>query len=80
MTDDSRHDVTASPQPGDAFDQRGRFIAGMRYFARDQKGAGAIIFAFALPIMVMSIGLLAMSSPWGACCTSCSRVVLCRSP
>ena len=50
MTVDTKRDLTKASRPQATIHPRGRFMAGMRRFARDQGGVGAIMFAFALPV------------------------------
>ena len=57
MTDNSKRGRAAETRVPEVGPFRGEFMACMRRFARDRGGAGAILFAFALPAMIGAIGL-----------------------
>ncbi len=56
-----REAETRAPEGGHP---RGKFMANMRRFARDRGAAGAIMFAFALPIMIGFTALAIETGMW----------------
>ncbi len=65
-----------APDAG-AFSKNSRskgFMPRMRRFARDQKGAGAIMFAFALPVLVGFTGLAIEGGMWYVENAACRRL------
>ena len=64
MTDSSKRRRGAETRAPGGGHPRGKFMADMRRFARDRGGAGAIMFAFALPIMILFTALAAEVGVW----------------